>query len=87
MLQKLQRLLCPSSVWALSTTVLEALALMSVALWNGYPILFYDTVAYLPGWWQDGQKAVAYQGLRPTLSIDRAQMIEAMTPTPEVIQP
>lgn len=63
MLQRLHRGLAPSSVWALATTVLEALALTSIALWNGYPVLFYDTVAYLPGWWQDGQKAVAYQGL------------------------
>ena len=33
------------------------------------------------------RNAVAYQGLRPTLSINSAQTIEAMTPTPEVIQP
>ena len=33
------------------------------------------------------RNAVAYQGLRPTLSIDRAQTMEATTPTAEVIQP
>jgi hypothetical protein len=33
------------------------------------------------------QERFEYQGLRPTLSINRAQMIEAVPPTPEVIQP
>src|SRR5438045_2209067 len=33
------------------------------------------------------RNAVAYHGLRPTLSIASAHTIEAMTPTPEVIQP
>src|SRR5215472_14119800 len=32
------------------------------------------------------QERFEYQGLGPTLSINRAQMIEAMPPTPEVIQ-
>ena len=33
------------------------------------------------------RKAIAYQGLRPTLSISSAQRMEATTPTAEVIQP
>ena len=33
------------------------------------------------------RNAVAYHGLRPTLSMPSAQMIDATTPTPEVIQP
>jgi hypothetical protein len=30
------------------------------------------------------EEGFEYQGLRPTLSINTAQMIEAMSPTPEV---
>jgi hypothetical protein len=33
------------------------------------------------------RNATAYQRLRPTLSMYRAQMMEATTPTAEVIQP